>query len=144
MCYSLLWNVLSHPFFLPRKKKLSFNIKYICYFPLRSPHDFPKQSCFIIHQEPDTRLKGSLNYPALLSGGSRRESPCLQQSSVSPSWANSENILVPLLQIKKFNYSLSELHCLILKCLNMRAFVFSKLHSLWKPPPNIWQEAQQR
>lgn len=40
-------------------------------------------------------FKRSLNVTALLSRGSRRESPRLQQPSVYPSWENSKNVLVP-------------------------------------------------
>lgn len=53
---------------------------------------FPgRVSCVSLCQKPDT----CSNQTAPLSGDSRRESPCLQQPPVCPSWANSKNALVP-------------------------------------------------
>lgn len=144
MCHSLLWNALPHPFFLPEKKKIIVQHQVQMLLSCEVSPDFPRKSCFSIQQELGTTFKGSLNQTSL-TRGVQEGNPHVSSNYL---WVPAEQIWrkswSPLLQIKKFNHPLSELHCLTLKCLNMRAFVFSKLHSLWKPPPNIWQEAQQR
>lgn len=118
------------------KRKLSFNIKCICYFPVKSPLISPRR---VAQHPPGARhntqriIKRTCS-PQRGGGGVQEENPHVLSNRL---WVPAEQILRMswslLLQIKKFNYSLSGLHCLTLKCLNMRAFVFSKLHSLWKP-----------
>lgn len=130
----ILFSVSS--FYLGEEEDVFFNVKSKCHFPLKSP----------------------LIFPGRVASASTRSQTHAQntiKTNGSPHWGFRNHLCAPVEQIqgmpwcllhqmKKFSYLLSELHCLILKLLNMSAFVFTKLHSLWKPPPNIWQEAQQK
>lgn len=109
-------------FYLGEGKDVLFKVKSKRHFPLKYP----------------------LIFPGRVASASTRSQTHAQNTikpNCSPRWGFRNHLCAPVEQIqgmpcsllhqmKKFSYLLSELHCLILKLLNMSAFVFSKLHSL--------------